>query len=156
MPTAIEDLQFLQKRFAGILELLPTLEGISSVENHLKELRAKRDWMVKEVEKEDSALNQAKTETLRVLETANAEASAVKADAKAVLDKAKAQADTIVAKATADAEGVAAKSKAEVEGFDILIKAKTEEYKLLSAEADRLVDKLSQLSAQLTALKARL
>lgn len=154
--SAIDDLRFLENRFRGILELLPTLEGVASVENHLKELRAKKDWLVKEVSKSQAEVDAVVASAQKDLETKVASIKAAEAEAKSIVDKAKAQADVIIAKAVKDADSVKKEASEEVANFNTLIDTKTKEVSLLGDEVSKKTAEYTEITAKLAALKAKL
>jgi chromosome segregation ATPase len=88
--TAITDLLWLQNRFKGILELLPKLEEVNTLENYSAELKA----------------------SVKTLEADNAALSAEKKNLQAALSKAKADADLALSKAKLDADAVVAAANA--------------------------------------------
>lgn len=99
--SAITDLLWLSNRFKGILELLPKLEAVNSLEAYTAELSKAND----EAKAENAALVKAKT-------AATADLAKTKTDAELYISKATADAAAIVAAAKAAAEDEREKGRA--------------------------------------------
>lgn len=150
--SAIDDLRYIAKRFQGVLELVPTLEGIDSVENHLKELRVKKDQLVKEVANEAEKLKAAKDFTEDAGQEGITLVAAAKAKASDILANAEAKAEATLNDAIDSANKTV--QEAEVKAFEVREDIKMQEKALailgtMVSEKQALYDELTGKFADL-------
>lgn len=154
--SAIDDLRFLEKRFRGILELLPTLEGVSSVENHLKELLAKKDYLIKEVSKSQAEVDAVVVAAQKDLEAKIAGIKAAESEAKAIVQQAKTAAEGIIANADVKAAEVIKVASTKADELLAEQKAQKDVLSNLNSLVSEKQAIYNELTGKLSALKAKL
>ena len=153
--SALDDLRFLEKRFRGILDLIPTLEKVSSLEGQEKELslavdKLKSDYVSakEDLAKASDGITAATLQAQAIVQNAIDQSEAILDNAaeedKEIISLAKSEAASIIADAKSEADKIVAKEASKAS---------------LLAELDKKIaeqtDKLSALNAELSKIKAK-
>lgn len=146
---AVTDLRYLGQRLKGILEIVPLLEKLDSLTDHVSQMEE-----VLQKQKAEYATRKAAFDAL------DKDEAAFEKKSDEVLKKAKDQAAGIIQKASTDYEAMIKEAKEEVSDiFETATKVarqKDDEVKVLLARKDILVNEIDKYSKQLSELKTEL
>lgn len=154
--SALDDLRFLEKRFRGILELIPQLEDVSSLDSQIKEFTvsveklkfdyasAKED-LIKAKDAVSYSASEAKTIVQNAVDQSEAIIDNAKDEAKAITNAAKDEASDLVAVANAQVQNILSEKTSKeksLAALDVSIKEKQDIYNDLTSKLAALKSKL--------------
>ena len=154
--SALDDLRFLEKRFRGVLDLVPKLEKITSLENYLLELEKRRASLVEKVEAEEDSLDA----LVLSKDTVNKEIAQTLADAKdaakVLIASAKSEAHDVIFSANEEASKIVQAAKDAAQAADQKLLEKKAQIGALDVDIAKKQDAADYLKSELARLKSKL
>ena len=155
MEQAISDIQWFAKRAKGVIDILPKLEEISSLENNIKELKNQKEQSQKEIKELDEHKNKASDFIKEVIQETDNVRSVAATEAKAIVEKAKGEAQLIVGKAQVEAQKLNDQQMSYLNSTDKQINEKKLELDNLNSKVDFSRETLSNLEKEIDGLKKK-
>lgn len=154
--SALDDLRFLEKRFRGVLDLIPKFEKITSLENYLVELEKRKGNIQSEVHEEELVLDSLKTDKDLAKKEAAKIIVVAKEEVSRVVSIAKTEAHGILVSANEEASKIIQTAEKAAEVLNQSITEKKNAIGALDVEISKKQDAVDYLKSELSRLKSKL